>query len=93
MRSNLPEYASKNRVKGTAAEYQGTVEGSLAYYGTYAVSGTDLDMYVEASTFPNLNGTHHKRINVTIIGDELKYPQPTPSGGGFPAPNVWKRAR
>jgi hypothetical protein len=93
MRSDLPEYASKNRVQGTAAEYQATVEGSLAYYGNYAVSGTDLDMYVEASTFPNLNGTDQKRINVTIIGDELKYTQPTPSGGGLPAPNVWKRTK
>jgi hypothetical protein len=93
MRSDLPEYASKNRVQGTAAEYQATVEGSLAYYGTYAVSGADLDMYVEASTFANLNGTDQKRINVTIIGEELKYTQPTPSGGGLPAPNVWKRAK
>jgi hypothetical protein len=93
MRLDLPPYASNNRIQGTAAEYKATVEGSLAYYGTYDVNGTDLNMYVEASTFPNLNGTNQKRINVTITGDELKYTQPTPSGGGLPAPNVWKRAK
>jgi hypothetical protein len=93
MRLDLPRYASNSRVQGTVEEYKATVDGSIAYYGTYDVDGTDLNMYVEASTFPNLNGSNQKRINVTVTGDELKYTQPTPSAGGLPAPNVWHRAK
>jgi hypothetical protein len=44
MRLDLPPYVSNNRIQGTAAEYKTTVEGSLAYYGTYDVNGTDLNM-------------------------------------------------
>jgi len=40
----------------------------------------------------SLNGKD-LRTNVTITGDELKYTQPTPSGGGAAAPIVWKRAK
>src|ERR1700687_1991140 len=47
MRSDLPKYASNNRTQGTPAEYKATVEGSLSYFGTYSVSGTDLMLHVE----------------------------------------------
>jgi hypothetical protein len=93
MRGNLPSYASSNRTQGTATEYKATVEGSLAYFGTYSVSGTDLNFHIEGSTFPNWTGSDQKRINVAITGDELKYTQPNPSGGGTPAQLVWKRAK
>ena len=70
-----------------------TVEGSLAYFGTYSVSGTDLLLHIEGSTFPNWTGSDQKRINLAITGDELKYVQPTPSGGGPAAPVAWKRVK
>src|ERR1700724_1442570 len=93
MRSDLPKYASNNRTQGTPAEYKATVEGSIAYFGTYSVSGTDLNLHIEGSTFPNWIGMDQKRINLSVSGDELKYTQPNPSGGGPPAPLVWKRAK
>ncbi len=93
MRADLPKYAANNRTQGTASEYKGTVEGSLAYYGAYAVSGTDLVLHIESSTFANWNGTDQKRINLSLVGDELKYTQPNPSGGGAPDPLVWKRVK
>ena len=93
MRANLPRYASNNRTQGTAAEYKATVEGSLAYFGTYSVSGSDLNLHIEGSTFPNWIGMEQKRINLAVTGDELKYTQPTPSGGGAAALLVWKRAK
>jgi hypothetical protein len=93
MRSDLPKYASNNRTQGTSAEYKATVEGILAYFGTYSVSGTDLNLHIEGSTFPNWIGMNQKRVNVSITGDELRYTQPTPSGGGSPAPLVWKRVK
>jgi hypothetical protein len=93
MRHDLPKYVSNNRTQGTSAEYKATVEGSLSYFGTYAISGTDLNLHIEGSTFPNWIGTDQKRINLAVSGDELKYTQPNPSGGGPAAPLVWKRAK
>ena len=96
MRSDLPKYASNNRTQGTPAEYKATVEGSISYFGTYSVSGTDLIFHVEGSTFPNWTGTDQKRVGLSVTGDELKDTNPTPSGGGAgaaPIPLVWKRVK
>jgi len=93
MRPDLPKYASNNRTQGTPPEYRATVEGSLAYFGTYVLNGTDMTLRVEGSTFPNWIGTDQKRNNVTVVGDELKYNNPAPSGGGGLAPLVWKRVK
>jgi hypothetical protein len=95
MRADLPKYTSNNRTQGTPAEYKATAEGSISYFGTYAVSGTDLMLHVEGSTFPNWTGTDQKRVNLSVTGDELKYTNPTPSGGpaGAAIPLVWKRVK
>jgi hypothetical protein len=93
MRADLPKFASNNRTQGTAAEYKGTVNGSLAFYGTYAVNGTEIVFHIESSTFANWNGTDQKRINLSVVGDELKYIHPTPSNGSGPDSLVWKRAK
>jgi hypothetical protein len=93
MRSELPKYASNNRTQGTPAEYKGTVDGSLAYFGTYSANGTDLTLHVEGSTYPNWSGTDQKRTNVSVTGDELKYTVSAPSGGGPANVTIWKRAK
>src|SRR5215813_7355672 len=56
MRPDLPKYASNNRTKGTPEEYQAIGSGSISYYGTYSVSGSDLILRIEYSSFPNWNG-------------------------------------
>jgi hypothetical protein len=93
MRAELPKYASNNRTQATPAEYKATVDGSIAYFGTYSVSGTDLNFHIEGSTFPNWTGNDQKRINMSVAGDELKYIQPIPSGGGAAIAVVWKRVK
>jgi hypothetical protein len=93
IRADLAKYASNNRAQGTAAEYKATIEGSIAYFGTYSVSGTDLNFHIEGSTFPNWTGSDQKRTNLAIAGDELKWIQPTPSAGGPPASVVWRRVK
>jgi hypothetical protein len=93
MRADLPKYTSNNRTQGTPAEYKATVDGSLAFFGTYSVSGTDLNLHIEGSTFPNWTGTDQKRTNISINGDEFKYIQPAPSGGGPATPVIWKRTK
>jgi hypothetical protein len=95
MWGDLAKYASNNRTAGTPAEYKATVEGSLAYFGTYSVSGTDLNLHIEGSTFPNWTGTDQKRNNLSVTGDDLKYTNPAPSGGpaGANIALVWKRVK
>ena len=43
-RSDLPKFASNNRVAGTPEENTAIVQGSLAYFGTYSVSETDKNL-------------------------------------------------
>jgi hypothetical protein len=93
MRADLAKYASNGRTQATPAEYKATVDGSLAYFGTYSLSGTDLNLHIEGSTFANWTGGDQKRINVSVTADEFKYVQPLPSGGGPPTPVVWRRAK
>jgi Lipocalin-like domain len=92
-RPDIPKYASNNRTQGTPAEYKTTVEGSLSYFGTYSVNGTDLTLRIEGSTFPNWIGTEQRRENVSIVGGELKYTNTAPSGGGGAALLVWRRVK
>jgi len=84
MKANLPKFASNNRLKGTAEEYQTVVQGSNAYFGTWKVVNEKehlVSMRVEASTFANWDGQDQTRV-VTINGDEMKVTNPTTSVGG-----------
>jgi hypothetical protein len=93
MRPDLPKYSSNSRAQGTSEEYKAIGGGSISYFGTYSVSGSDLILRVEYSSFPNWNGTEQKRTNLTVTGDELKYTNTAPSVGGPAAPLVWRRAK
>ena len=93
MRPDLPKYASNNRTQGTSEEYKAIGGGSISYFGTYSVSGSDLMLRVEYSSFPNWNGTEQKRANLAVTGDELKYTNTAPSVGGPAALLVWKRVK
>jgi len=96
MRTTLPKFASNVRTKGTVEEYQAVVQGSVAAFGTYEVTGDKeqiLNLHMEGSTFPNWDGQHQKRP-VTVTGDDMKIINPAPSiGGGGKNTQVWKRAR
>ena len=92
LRADLPNYASNNRSLGTADEYRAIANGSIAVFGTYTLDGTDLNLHIDGSTFPNWIGANRKRSNVTISTNEMRYTQPTPSTGGPPAVIVWRRA-
>src|SRR5216683_1112821 len=76
MRADLPKYASNNRMQGTPEEYKTTVQGSIGYFGTYTVNGTDLIFHIEGSSYPNWTGADQKRTNLTVTGDELKWTNP-----------------
>jgi hypothetical protein len=93
MRADLPKYASNNRAQGTPQEYKAIGAGSISYFGTYSISGSDLILRIEHSSFPNWTGTEQRRTNLTLSGDELKYTNTAPSVGGPPAVLVWRRAK
>ena len=82
-RPGRPKFAANNRDEGTPDENKATVQGTLAYSGTYEVSDKTLIFHVEASTYPNAEGVDQKR-SITVTGDELRWtnPAPTVAGGG-----------
>ena len=94
LRASLPKFAANNRMTGTAEENQTVVQGSHAFYGTYAVASEKektVNLHIEGGTFPNVDGQDQKRV-MTVKGDELRVINPTPTIGGV-AYVVWKRAK
>src|SRR6185312_13575690 len=80
-RPNRLKFASGRRDQGTADENKATVQGSLAYAGTYAIEDRILIMKIEASTYPNEEGAEQERA-FTLSGDDLSWRNPTVSTGG-----------
>ena len=95
MRSDLPKYASNNRMKATPEELKATIEGMISYFGTYSVSEADktITLKTEGSSFPNWTGADQKRIVISLSADELKYTNPATSRGGGTSDLTWKRAK
>jgi hypothetical protein len=96
-RSDLPKFASNNRVAGTPEETADIVQGSLAYFGSYSVSEADkiINSHIESCRFPNWNGSDPK-TSLKISGDELSttvVSGPLTSIGTGRSYLVWKRAK
>jgi Lipocalin-like domain len=93
-RTTLPKVASGNRLQGTADENKAIVQGSNAHFGKYTVNAKDktITFNVEASTFPNWDGTTIKRA-FKVSGDQLTYTNNAPTGGGGAVDVVWKRVK
>jgi Lipocalin-like domain len=76
MRSDRARYAVDDFgqiAQATAEDIKATALGTITYFGTYSVSEPDstIAVHVDASSFPNWNGTDLKR-SLAITGDELK---------------------
>jgi hypothetical protein len=93
VRSDLPKFASNNRMTGTAEENKAVVQGSIAYFGTYSIDEPThvLTVNIEGSTFPNFASGTQTRI-LSFNGDEVTYFNPTPSMGGS-AKVTYRRAK
>jgi hypothetical protein len=94
VRADLPKFASNNRGTGTPDENKAVVQGSISYFGTYALNESDgvLTLHIERCSFPNWNGTDQKRTTSSLTAEELKYTNPAASTGGT-AELTWKRAK
>jgi lysophospholipase L1-like esterase len=89
-----PAFASNDKSRGTADEYQAAVQGSNAHFGTYAIDqakGT-ITFRIEHASFPNWEGTEQRR-SFSLVGDRLTYTVPAPTTGGGAVGEVeWQRA-
>jgi Lipocalin-like domain len=94
LRADLPNFASNNRMTGTPEENTAVAQGSIAYFGTYAIDESThvITVNIEGSTFPNFDGGSQTRI-LSFAGDEVTYLNPTPSMGGPAAKVTYKRAK
>ena len=60
-RPDLPKFASNNRMQGTPEENKAIVQGSIGFFGTYAVADGAVIQHVEGGTWPSWIGTDQKR--------------------------------
>ena len=60
-RPDLPKFASNNRMQGTPEENKAIVQGSIGFFGTYAVADGAVIQHVEGATWPSWIGTDQKR--------------------------------
>ena len=93
-RSGRARFASNDKSRGTAEEYQATVEGTNSHFGSYAVDEAShvITFQIEHASYPNWEGTEQKR-SYTRDGDELRYTVPTTTtGNGAIGEVVWRRA-
>jgi hypothetical protein len=83
MRSDLPKFGTNNRATGTADENKAVIQGSIAYFGSFAVNEADktYTLQIEGATFPNWAGTTQRRT-LSIVGDELTFINSAGSAGG-----------
>ena len=92
--SDIPNLASKDRLKTTAAEDKAVARGVLSFFGTYTVDDADktISFLIERSTFPNQVTGKGARRAVTLTGDEMKFDNPGRTAGGNVV-IVWKRIK
>ncbi len=89
--ANLPKFASGAVFRGTAEENAAVLGRSNAHFGTYSVNADkSLTFRTERGTFPNGDGTEQRR-SFTLVGDQLAYVIPLPSGGTSVV--TWRRAK
>jgi hypothetical protein len=98
MRANLPKLAANNREKPSADEMKAIALGALSHFGTFAANDADksLTFRVEASSYPNWNGTQQKRTITALSDDVLTYTVKNPSanpGGVDHVELVWRKAK
>jgi hypothetical protein len=88
------KFASNDRKLGTALENGIAMQGSLAYFGTYSVdsSKVELTLHVKVCLFPNWNGTD-RRASLTVNDSRLDLTSAAePSfSGSYYSHSVWKR--
>lgn len=84
-------FAADSKADGSADEFKSAVMGSSTHYGTVTVDEKDelLVFSIDASSFPNWDGTVQKR-QYKLKGAELTYQVPPRADGSIPI-SVWRK--
>ena len=90
-RSDLPQFASNNRMHGTAEENEAIVHGSIAFFGTYSVTDGVITQHIDGGTWPAWAGTDQKRTVASFTANEQTWTT-VPSFGGRSELH-WKRVK
>ena len=93
--SDVPKFASGNRLTGTAEEYAAINRRSLSVFGTYTVDEEKktVTYKIISSTFPNWEGEAQTRTIDRLTADEFVNTNPNVAGGRGSAANYYKRTK
>ena len=90
-RPDLAKFASNNRMQGTPEENKAIVQGSIGFFGTYAVADGAVIQHVEGATWPSWIGTDQKRTITSFASDEQTWTTIASFGGTSEL--RWRRAK
>jgi hypothetical protein len=92
---DVPKYASNNREQPSQTEADAAAKGSFSFFGTYSVDEAERSFvfHIEASSFPNFNGSNQKRIIKEISADRLVFVNTTPPNSGGRAELIYRRLK
>ena len=93
--SDVPKFASGNRLNGTPEEYATIMRRSLSVFGTYTVDEgkKTVTFKIISSTFPNWEGEAQERRIDKLTADEFVNTNPNVAGGRGSASNLYKRVK
>ena len=93
--SDVPKFASGNRLTGTAEEYAAISKRSLSVFGTYTVDEEKktVTYRIVSSTFPNWEGEAQTRTIDKLTAEEFVNTNPNVAGGRGSAANYYRRAK
>ena len=93
--SDVPKFASGNRLTGTPEEYATIMRRSLSVFGTYSVDEAKktVTFKIVSSTFPNWEGEAQERKIDKLTADEFVNTNPNVAGGRGSASNFYKRVK
>jgi hypothetical protein len=93
--SDVPKFASGNRLTGTAEEYAAINRRSLAVFGSYTVDEAKktVTFKIVSSTFPNWEGEAQTRTIDKLDADEFVNTNPNVAGGRGSASNRYRRVK
>jgi hypothetical protein len=79
-----PKFAANDKLKGTADEYKAAVLGMISFFGRYTLDEEKkvLTMHIDASSYPNWDGTTQTRPITMLTDDGLTFISPVSSAGG-----------
>jgi Lipocalin-like domain len=90
-RSDLPKFASNDRMQGTVAENEAIVHGSIAFFGTYSITDGVIIQHIEGGMWPSWTGTDQRRTITSFARDEQTWTTVNSFGGKSEL--HWKRLK